>query len=62
MTKNTKLKVTLSRSTIGIKPKHKGTIIGLGLRKINDSVVLEDTKINRGMINKTSHLLKVEEV
>jgi len=62
MTKTSKLKVTLCKSIIGIQPRHKSTIAGLGLRKINHSVVLEDTPINRGMINKTAYLLKVEEV
>ena len=41
---------------------HKDCVRGLGLRKINHSVILEDTPSIRGMINKINYLLKVEEV
>ncbi len=57
-----KLKVTLMRSKFGRKPKHKECVTGLGLHRINHSVEVEDTPCNRGMINKVSYLLKVEEV
>jgi large subunit ribosomal protein L30 len=57
-----KLKVTLIKSTIGRLGTHKACIRGLGLRKIRHSVVVEDTPQNRGMINKTSDMLIVEEV
>jgi large subunit ribosomal protein L30 len=56
------VKVTLVRSTISAIPKHKATILGLGLRRIRHSVVLLDNACTRGMINKVSHLLLVEEV
>ena len=55
-----KLKVTLVKSTIGILPKHKDCVRGLGIRKINHTVEVEDTPSVRGMINKVNYLLKVE--
>lgn len=57
-----KLKVTLCKSTIGRLKKHKACVRGLGLRRINHSVVVIDTPENRGMINKVIYLLNVEEV
>jgi large subunit ribosomal protein L30 len=61
MSKNKQVKVTLVRSTISAIPKHKATVLGLGLRRIRHSVVLDDNACTRGMINKVSHLLLVEE-
>jgi large subunit ribosomal protein L30 len=59
---NTKqVKVTLVRSVISAIPKHKATVLGLGLRRIRHSVILADNACTRGMINKVSHLLLVEE-
>jgi large subunit ribosomal protein L30 len=55
------LKVTLVRSVIGSKPKHRGTIRALGLRRINQSVVHEDRPEIRGMLARVPHLVKVEE-
>ena len=55
------VKVTLIKSTIGRLPKHKDTVKGLGLRRIGHTVELEDTPSVRGMINKVSYLLEVEE-
>lgn len=55
------LKVTLVRSVIGTKESHRATARGLGLRKLNSSKVLVDSPEVRGMINKISYLLKVEE-
>jgi len=55
------LQVTLVKSKFGRKPGHKECIMGLGLRKIRDTVVIEDNPCNRGMINKIAYLLKVEE-
>ncbi|MBN0988116.1 MULTISPECIES: 50S ribosomal protein L30 [Amphritea] len=54
------LKVTLVRSTIGILPKHKLCVQGLGLRRIGHSVVVEDTPSVRGMINKVNYMVRVE--
>lgn len=59
---NKQLKVTLVRSRFGRKPKHIASVQGLGLRRMHQTVVLEDTPSIRGMINKVSYLLKVEEV
>lgn len=56
------LKITLVKSTIGSKPKHKQTIQALGLGKLNKSVVQKDNAAIRGMCTKVSHLVKVEEI
>ena len=55
------IKVTQVRSIIGRKPDHVATIRGLGLRRIRHTVELEDTPSVRGMINKVSYMIKVEE-
>ena len=55
------LKVTLVRSTFGRKPGHADCVKGLGLRKIHQTIDVLDTPCNRGMINKASYMLKVEE-
>jgi len=57
-----KLKVTQIRSTNKRLANHKACVIGLGLRRIRHTVEVLDTPENRGMINKVSYLLKVEEV
>ncbi|ODP97387.1 MULTISPECIES: 50S ribosomal protein L30 [Salinivibrio] len=54
------IKVTQTRSAIGRLPKHKATLRGLGLRRINHTVELEDTPCVRGMINKVNYMVKVE--
>ncbi|MDX1901997.1 MAG: 50S ribosomal protein L30 [Gammaproteobacteria bacterium] len=62
MTKTGKLlRVTLVKSVIASKPDHKKCVKGLGLGKTNSMVLLQDTPCNRGMINKVTHLLSVEE-
>ncbi|MGO1709036.1 MAG: 50S ribosomal protein L30 [Oleiphilaceae bacterium] len=55
------IKVTLIRSPIGCQPKHKLCVKGLGLRKIGQSVVVEDTPSIRGMANRVDYLVRVEE-
>ncbi len=55
------VKITLSKSVIGRLPAHKACVAGLGLRRIHQTVSVEDTPCNRGMINAVSYLLKVEE-
>ncbi|MFM2483014.1 50S ribosomal protein L30 [Celerinatantimonas sp. YJH-8] len=55
-----KIKVTQTKSSIGRLPKHKATLTGLGLRRINHTVELEDTPAVRGMINKVYYMVKVE--
>ena len=56
-----KLKVTLAKSRHGRKPGHAECVAGLGLRRRHQTVMVADTPENRGMINKVSYLLKVEE-
>jgi large subunit ribosomal protein L30 len=57
------LKLTLVKSTAKRLPNHKLCIQGLGLRKrLNGSVVVQDTPAIMGMINKVRYLLKVETV
>ncbi|MEM8593963.1 MAG: 50S ribosomal protein L30 [Pseudomonadota bacterium] len=57
---NKTLKVTLLRSTAGRIKSHKACVAGLGLRKIRQTVEVEDTPSIRGMINKVSYLVSVE--
>jgi len=59
---NKNLKVTLTRSVIGRLKSHKACVRGLGIRRMHHSVVVTDTPENRGMINKVSYMLSVEEV
>ena len=54
------VKVTLVRSPIGSLPKHKLCLQGLGLRRMHQTVEVEDTPAVRGMINKISYMLAVE--
>ena len=56
------LKVRQVRSLIGSKQGHKRTVRALGLKRIQDSRVHEDTPQIRGMLNKVRHLVQVEEV
>jgi large subunit ribosomal protein L30 len=57
-----KLKVTLTKSTIGSLPKHKLTVAALGLGKLHSSNELPDNAATRGQINQVKHLVKVEEI
>ena len=57
-----RLKVTLVRSKHGRGRIQRACVKGLGLRRVNHSVELIDTAAIKGMINKVSHLVKVEEV
>ena len=59
-TKKATLSVTLIKSFYGRLPAHRATINGLGLKRINHTVELQNTPEVRGMINKVSYLLKVE--
>ena len=56
------VKVTQIRSTIGTKPKQRGTIRALGLRKIGQTVDHDDRPEIRGMIDRVPHLVTVEEI
>lgn len=54
------VKIIQIRSSIGCLPKHKATLIGLGLHGIGSSVNRIDTAATRGMINIISYMIKVE--
>lgn len=56
-----KLEITLTRSTIGRNENQVKTVKALGLRKLNDTVVHNDTPSIRGMIDTVSHLVTVKE-
>ena len=56
------LKVTQVKSSIGTKPKHRGTLRALGLRGIGKTNTLPDRPEIRGMIARVPHLVTVEEV
>lgn len=62
MSKTKKLNVTLIRSPNKKLEKHKACVRGLGIRHMHHTVTVADTPEIRGMINKVSYLLKVEEV
>ena len=55
------LKVTLVKSKHGRLKSHKACVAGLGLRRMHQTVTVADTPENRGMINRVSYLLSVEE-
>lgn len=55
-----KIKVTQIRSRIGAQKKQKACLSGLGLRKINNFSVLENTPAVLGMIKKVAHLVRIE--
>jgi len=61
MASKQKLKVTLVRSRAGRLRAHKACVSGLGLRRLNHTVVVDDTPENRGMIHRVAYLLRVEE-
>jgi large subunit ribosomal protein L30 len=56
-----KLRITWVRSAIGYRRDQRRTLKALGFHRLNESVVHEDNRAIRGMINKLSHLVKVEE-
>jgi large subunit ribosomal protein L30 len=62
MAKPKQLKVTLQKSRYGRLEGHRACIRGLGLRKIRHSVTVADTPEIRGMINRISYLVSVEEI
>ena len=61
MAKPKELKVTLVKSKYGRLKSHKACVAGLGLRTMHQTVTVIDTPENRGMINRVSYLLSVEE-
>jgi len=61
MVKKKTMKVTLVRSMIGRLKAHQACVKGLGLRRIRQTVEVEDTPCTRGMVNKVNYMVKVEE-
>ena len=61
MASSKELKVTLVKSRHGRLKSHKACVAGLGLRKMHQTVTVKDTPENRGMINRISYLVSVEE-
>ncbi|KSU78453.1 50S ribosomal protein L30 [Fictibacillus enclensis] len=57
-----KLEITLTRSVIGRPENQRVTVKTLGLRKMHQTVVHEDNQAIRGMVNKVSHLVTVNEI
>lgn len=60
MSAGNKIKVTLVKSPIGTTQKHRACVLGLGLKRMNQSVVLEDTPAVRGMVTYVNFLVKCE--
>jgi large subunit ribosomal protein L30 len=60
--KTKKLRITLVKSTIGYSLRQKRTAKALGLRRLQQSVVQDDSPVIRGMVDKISHLVEVEEL
>ncbi|MDX1688010.1 MAG: 50S ribosomal protein L30 [Candidatus Promineifilaceae bacterium] len=56
-----KLRITYKKSATGYNKRQKGTIEALGFRKLYQTVEHQDTPVIRGMINRVSHLVEVEE-
>ncbi len=61
MAKQKQIKVTLVRSPISAQPKHRECVRGLGLKRMHQTVVLEDTPSIRGMARKIEYMVRVEE-
>ncbi len=57
-----KLEITLKKSGIGKPEKHKKVLVGLGLTRLNKTVVRPDTPEIRGMVNKVVHLVEFKEI
>ena len=57
--KKKQIKVPLVRSPIGFQPRHRECVRGLGLKRVNHTVVLEDTPSIRGMVNKIDYMVRV---
>ena len=60
MSMNGQLKITLRRSRIGSTPRQRQVLRGLGLRRIDSSVVRQDDPAIRGMVAKVAHMVRVE--
>lgn len=58
---SSELKITLKKSMIGSTKKIRATLIGLGVTKINKTIIRKDTPEIRGMVRKVHHLVEMEE-
>ena len=59
MNKKTMIKIKLVKSPIGRNSNHKLCVKGLGFKKLNQIVEIQDTQSNKGMINKISDMIEV---
>ena len=60
--KKKRLRVEYVKSVIGYSQRQKGTIRALGLKRLGDAVEVDDNDVMRGMLNKVSHLVQVQEL
>ena len=60
--KKTKLRIKWVKSSIGYSQRQKATIKSLGFKRLGDTVAWEDNPVTRGMIDRVSHLVEVEEL
>ena len=60
MAERKKIRIRLAKGIARAREDHRATVRGLGLRRLNHTVELEDTPAVRGMINKVIYLLKLE--
>ena len=60
--KQNKVRIKLVKSRFGRLKKHAASLSGLGLRKINQEIVIDATPENMGMVNQVHYLLEVEDV
>ena len=61
MSENKTIKIKLIKSGIGRMKSHKLCIKGLGFKKLNQTVAVQDTPLNRGMINKISDMVEIQD-
>ena len=57
-----RIKIIQTKSCIGYNKKTKATMKALGLKRLNSCVIINDNEALRGMVNKVSHLIKVDKV
>ncbi|MEW6572431.1 MAG: 50S ribosomal protein L30 [Bacillota bacterium] len=55
------LRITLIKSIIGSNKRQRATVAALGFRRVNQTVVKEDSPVARGMLAKVRHLVRVEQ-
>ncbi|HZF19692.1 MAG TPA: 50S ribosomal protein L30 [Burkholderiales bacterium] len=60
MAEKKKLRITLIKSPINRKKAHRATVLGLGLKRMHQTVEREDTPEVRGMINRVHYLVRLE--